>query len=147
MLQVGGCPARPSTPALGCIFARRLPHTTAAQGAPVLCVDVDTFFAQVEIRRRGLAFGVEARPIAVQQHQDIIAVNAQVPCCCMLPSPTLMLCYGHWQCACPQAKAAGVVKHMQPAAARRVLREHAAAGGAAGEILHVFLCMCCVTRA
>ncbi|KAF6250789.1 hypothetical protein COO60DRAFT_739178 [Scenedesmus sp. NREL 46B-D3] len=64
----------------------------------VLHVDVDSFFCQVEELR---CPSLSGRPVAVQQHQDIIAVNYP-------------------------ARQAGVKKHMPPAQARTLL---SAAGG------------------
>eukprot|EP00882_Tetradesmus_deserticola_P011155 GHRQ01011801.1.p2 GENE.GHRQ01011801.1~~GHRQ01011801.1.p2 ORF type:complete len:128 (+),score=39.89 GHRQ01011801.1:656-1039(+) len=64
----------------------------------VLHVDVDSFFCQVEELR---CPSLSGRPVAVQQHQDIIAVNYP-------------------------ARQAGVKKHMPPAQARSLLT---AAGG------------------
>ncbi|WIA21172.1 hypothetical protein OEZ85_005479 [Tetradesmus obliquus] len=70
-------------------------------GSPTHCVlhvDVDSFFCQVEeLRCPSLA----GRPLAIQQHQDVIAVNYP-------------------------GRAAGVKKHMPPAQARVLL---SAAGG------------------
>ncbi|KAL4440655.1 hypothetical protein ABPG77_000364 [Micractinium sp. CCAP 211/92] len=71
----------------------------------VLHVDIDAFFCQAEQLRDP---SLQGKPIAVQQHQDIIAANHA-------------------------AKSAGVVKHMPPAEARRLL---AAVGG---RVVHVHL--------
>jgi nucleotidyltransferase/DNA polymerase involved in DNA repair len=73
----------------------------AAAPAPrlVFCVDADAFFVQIHQARDPALAG---RPVAVQQHGDIIAANAA-------------------------AKAIGVRKHTPPAAARALL---APAGGA-----------------
>ncbi|MEW5316206.1 MAG: hypothetical protein WDW38_007588 [Sanguina aurantia] len=59
----------------------------------VLHVDVDAYFVQCEALRDPRLLG---RPVAVQQHQDIISVSHS-------------------------ARAAGVTKHMPPAQARRLL--------------------------
>ncbi|KAG2487735.1 hypothetical protein HYH03_013733 [Edaphochlamys debaryana] len=68
----------------------------------VLHADVDAFFCQVEaLRHPDPAVRARSVPLAVQQHQDVIAVDYA-------------------------ARAAGVRKHMAPAEARRLL---AAAGG------------------
>lgn len=60
---------------------------------PVLHIDVDTFFCQVE---QNMHPGLKGRAFAIQQHQDIIAVNYA-------------------------ARAAGVKKHMNPKEARTLL--------------------------
>ncbi|GLC39768.1 hypothetical protein PLESTF_000884600 [Pleodorina starrii] len=62
----------------------------------VLHVDVDAFFCQVEVLRRAEGPSLRGVPLAVQQHQDIIAVDYS-------------------------ARQAGVQKHMAPAEARRLL--------------------------
>lgn len=60
---------------------------------PVLHIDVDTFFCQVE---QNLHPSLKGKAFAIQQHQDIIAVNYA-------------------------ARAVGVKKHMGPTEARRLL--------------------------
>ena len=60
----------------------------------VVCVDLDCFFVQVEQARRP---ALKDMAVAVQQHQDIIALNYP-------------------------ARDAGVIKHMDPAAARVLLK-------------------------
>ncbi|KAK9829085.1 hypothetical protein WJX72_003815 [[Myrmecia] bisecta] len=63
-------------------------------GRLVLHVDIDTFFCQVEQNRDP---SLKGQPIAIQQHQDIIAVSYE-------------------------ARKAGVRKHMRPVEARKVLQ-------------------------
>ncbi len=44
----------------------------------VVHFDADCFFVQVEVLRRNLPFSYSSIPIAIRQHQDVIAVNYKV---------------------------------------------------------------------
>ncbi|KAL3138106.1 hypothetical protein ABBQ38_005336 [Trebouxia sp. C0009 RCD-2024] len=72
-----------------------MPEATKQKAQPqvVLHIDVDVFFCQVE---QNMHPNLKGRPFAIQQHQDIIAVNYM-------------------------ARAAGVKKHMAPKEARSLL--------------------------
>jgi hypothetical protein len=116
----------------------------------VLHVDADAFFCQVEVARNPRLAGV---PLAVQQHQDIIAVNyaarqvrrlgRQPPCRHRPPAPPLALPPPAPPAACSAAAAprppprrpppqAGVKKHMWPHEARALLKE------VGGQVAHVY---------
>jgi hypothetical protein len=87
----GGCTAAGAPAAVG---TSQLRGSTAAAGFGLCVQDLDCFFVQVEQLRRP---ALRHLAMAVQQHQDIIAVNYP-------------------------ARDAGVTKHMDPAAARVLLK-------------------------